>query len=62
MRQNAVLEALVVARAKAEWIGAGRQVERSQGLCLLWQVDYTIFLQVRHRQRAQLDSIPSQDL
>ena len=52
----------MVARAKAEWIGAGRQVERSQGLCLLWQVDYTIFLQVRHGQRAQLDSIPSQDL
>jgi hypothetical protein len=33
-----------------------------QGLFLLWQVDYTVFLQVRHGQRAQVDSIPSQDV
>jgi len=37
-------------------------MEIGQGLFLLWKVDYTIFLQVRHGQRAQVNSIPSQDL
>jgi len=43
-------------------MGAGRQVEGAQGLFLLWEVDYTIFLQVRHERRAQIDSISSQDV
>ena len=43
-------------------MGAGRQVEGVQGLFLLWEVDYTIFLQVRHGRRAQVDYSPSQDV
>ncbi len=43
-------------------MGAGLQVEGGHGLFLRWEVDYTVCPQVRHGQRAQVDSISSQDV
>jgi hypothetical protein len=46
-----------------DWIyGSWSTGGGGHGLFLRWEVDYTVCPQVQHGQRAQVDSIPSQDV